>query len=229
MSKIALSVALALALIGTAQAQVSPRAHQLKGEARQVRDASRSTQPAPTKQPAPASRPSVDNPSNAPAAPASAVHRSAASGNTEAVKAEVSSNPKAVERKDSEGFTPLHVAAAGGHLDTVQYLLTSGTVLNAQGSRGETALYLAAGAGKPEIVEALLKAGADTKLATKEGRTPLHKAAMEGDLGSVKALLASGADPKTTDGQGRTPLDLAERYKKGEQASSVISELIKAR
>lgn len=227
--KLSLTIAIALCLLGSAQAQVSPRAHQMKGEARAVRDNSRSStpKPAPAK-PAPA-KPRVDNANSAPTAPASSVHQSAASGDTEVLRKELTSNPKAVSRKDSEGFTPLHVAASSGQVETVKLLLESGADLNARGLRGETPLLLAAGAGQAQVVEALLVAGADSNIATKEGRTPLHRAAMEGNLEAVKALLKAGADSKAQDGQGRTALDLAERYKKGNDATLVISELLKAR
>ena len=227
--KLSLTIAITLCLLASAQAQVSPRAHQMKGEARAVRDASRSTTPKPAPSSPPATQPRVDNPSNAPTAPASAIHQSAARGDTEVLRTELTSNPKSVSRKDSEGFTPLHVAASSGQLEAVELLLESGADVNARGLRGETPLLLAAGAGQAQIVEALLKAGADSNIATKEGRTPLHRASMEGSLDSVKARLKAGADPKAQDGQGRTALDLAERYKKGNQATLVISELLKAR
>ena len=210
---------------------VSPRANKMKGDARAVRDSSRS---APKATPAPKAKttktaPSTDNATDYPTSAPSAVHRQAAEGKTEEIKAELAANPNDNKKKDAEGLTPLHHAAVGNHLDTVQLLITSGADLNALGARGETALYLAAATADAAVMEALIAAGADPNLATLDGKTALQQAAREGNLGGVKALLKGGANVKAVDKQGRDALKLAELYRKGDQANQVIAELIKAK
>lgn len=46
----------------------------------------------------------------------------------------------ALERVDSDGCTPLHIASAGGNLAIVQSLLAAGSSVNAQSRIGEGVL-----------------------------------------------------------------------------------------
>ena len=59
------------------------------------------------------------------------------------------------------GWTPLHFAAAYGHLNVCELLIAHGAPPNATGIRGVTPLHLAAHFGRFEIFKALLKAGSD--------------------------------------------------------------------
>ena len=59
------------------------------------------------------------------------------------------------------GWTPLHFAAAYGHLGASQLLMAQGAPLNATGFRGITPLHLAAHFGRYDVFKALLKAGSD--------------------------------------------------------------------
>jgi hypothetical protein len=211
---------------------VSPRANQMKGDARAVKDASRSSSKSSNAAKATKSTKAtstVDQAPGYPTAASTAVHRCASEGKTEEIRAELMTNPGDLAKKDAEGFLPLHLAAAGGYLDTVDLLLVSGSDVNAQGTRGETPIYLAAAAGKADVVAALLAAGADPNLANFELRTPLQRAAMEGSLETVKVLLKGGADAAAKDKQGRTALDLAERYNKGPDGNRVVAALLAAR
>lgn len=190
----------------------SVRAHQMKGEARDVRDASRKNAPPPRQQT------QTNSTTNRPTgkARASSVHRSAADGRAESVSAAVDKNPHVVRSKDSSGYTPLHHAAIGGHSDVVEVLLEKGAQINMTGGRGETALYLAASKGNAAVVELLATNGADVNRASSDGKTPLHKAAMAGHADTVITLLEAGADPAATDRSRRTPLQMAERYRAGD-------------
>ena len=231
LSKILAVAAFLLYFSTSATAQISPRVQQMKGDARAVKDASRSStkaKPAAKAAPKTTTKTSVDNPQDYPTASTS-VHRSASEGKTEDIQAELAAHPENLAKKDGEGFLPLHLAAAGGHLESVELLLTSGSEIDAQGTRGETAIYLAAAGGQAQVVSALLAAGANPNLATLELRTPLQRAAMEGSLETVKVLLKGGADATAKDKQGRSALDLAERYNKGPDGNRVVAELLAAR
>lgn len=209
---------------------ISPRANQMKADARNVKNGSKKSGSSSSKSSGKTkSNSKSSGEATSTAVPTAPVHRAASEGNTDELKADLAAHPEDIKKKDGEGYMALHHAAMGNHLDSVQLLLDSGADINAQGLRGESALYLAAAQGNIEVVDALIKGGADPNLATTELRTPLQRAAMEGHLATVKALLKAGADPKAKDRQGRTALDLAERYRVGDDANQVISELIKAR
>ena len=46
-----------------------------------------------------------------------------------------------MNKKDSNGWTPLHEGARGGHLDVVKLLVKNGANLNEKSYSGETPLY----------------------------------------------------------------------------------------
>nr|AWV55760.1 cysteinyl aspartate specific proteinase 3 [Eriocheir sinensis] len=80
-----------------------------------------------------------------------------------------------VDQVDSEGYTPLMVAALSGRVDAVRALLASGADPRlTRLDTGETALHMAMNGGSPGVVRALLEAGADVNAQTTEEKfTPL--------------------------------------------------------
>jgi ankyrin repeat protein len=53
-------------------------------------------------------------------------HTAASAGDLEALIIIASRNPEDVKRKDLNGWTPLHEAARGGHVEVVTWLLQRG-------------------------------------------------------------------------------------------------------
>uniref|UniRef100_A0A452YNL1 RING-type E3 ubiquitin transferase n=1 Tax=Aegilops tauschii subsp. strangulata TaxID=200361 RepID=A0A452YNL1_AEGTS len=87
--------------------------------------------------------------------------------------------------------SPLHFAAAKGHLDIVTLLLEKGADVNARNYCGQTALMHACRHGHWEVVQMLLLFRCNvTRADYLSGRTALHFAAHDGLVRCVRLLLA---------------------------------------
>ncbi|WP_067812924.1 ankyrin repeat domain-containing protein [Nocardia inohanensis] len=105
-------------------------------------------------------------------------------------------------RSALDGYTPLEVACAAGHSETVRALLRLGANPRANAARS---LRVAAAHGFAEIVGILLYAGVEVDHADAAGRTALHVAAANGKAGVVQFLIAAGADRDRPNRRGETP------------------------
>ncbi|OWT42403.1 nacht and ankyrin domain protein [Pochonia chlamydosporia 170] len=112
----------------------------------------------------------------------------------------------------------LYYASFGGLANAVQYLLSRGANVNAQGGSYGTALHAASHRGHETVVKLLLDRGADVEAKDYEyGWTPLSRAAEKGHEVVVKLLLDRGADVEAKDyAYGQTPLSRA--AEKGHEA-----------
>ncbi|APW42925.1 ankyrin repeat domain-containing protein [Rhodoferax saidenbachensis] len=71
------------------------------------------------------------------------------------------------------GWTPLHYAATGGHVDIIQMLLNNHAYIDAASPNKSTPLMMAAGYGTSAAVQALLAGGADPMLKNALGLTAI--------------------------------------------------------
>ncbi|PHJ19284.1 ankyrin repeat-containing protein [Cystoisospora suis] len=134
--------------------------------------------------------------------------------------------------EDEDGRSLLHVAAAAGHLEAVDFLLRAGVDL-LKADEGEwTPLHSAASGGHLPVVRALISAAQQQQKSewgssgssgdkrdvlrelleakTPSGTTALTIAAAKGSgTPVVEALLDAGADTEATDNYGRTALSRA--------------------
>ena len=87
------------------------------------------------------------------------------------------------------GWTPLHYAASGGHVQIVKMLLAHSAYIDAESPNQTTPLMMAAMYGNPQTVELLLAEGADASLKNQKGMTALDFADAAGKQASAKRLL----------------------------------------
>lgn len=114
--------------------------------------------------------------------------RAAQDGNLSKLEQLVNKNPHRLCASDSTGYTPLHYAARGGHVECVRFLLQERACVDARTSGGATALHRAAFIGKDVICSLLLQAKASAIIQDSDGQTPLHKAAMQRHESTVRLL-----------------------------------------
>jgi ankyrin repeat protein len=134
----------------------------------------------------------------------------AANGQSEVVGFLIESGAD-VNAANTESWTPLMMAALGGHVGTAQALINGGADMSARADVGMTPLIMAAASGHAAMVTSLLDNGASADDATPDGRTVLMTAAEGGHAECVTALLESGADPHVEAPGGFTALAAAQR------------------
>ncbi len=142
------------------------------------------------------------------------IHDAAEKGDLEKVKVLLKANSDLVSSKDDKGYeyTPLHLAAMGGHKDIVELLLSKKADVNAKDKCGSTPLQLAVDRNYKEVVKLLLAKGANVNAKPENsGGTPLSLAAANSNADIVKLLLAAGADVNGDQGDGTPPLIEASR------------------
>ena len=102
------------------------------------------------------------------------------SGLTEIALALISAGAD-VNKKNSDGQTPLMMASIEGNIEIVKALIEAGADVNVmeKGSKF-TAVYLASCYGHTEVVKTLIEAGANIHITTAMGNTPLQIASLKG-------------------------------------------------
>lgn len=120
------------------------------------------------------------------------------------------------QMKDSLGRTGVHLAAEGGSLQFVSYMLDTAKLnINAQDHSGSTALNAAITLEKTAIIGLLLEKGADHTLYDNSGWSALHHAASRDSAGLLNVFtekLNGNLDWNTpTKLEGETPLHIAVR------------------
>lgn len=118
------------------------------------------------------------------------------------------------------GWTPLHLAAKGGHVNLIRLLLQRGANPRAKSNLHEdppgtprhlTPLMLAAQSGNTLIAKLILEAGGKSTINDKEknGACALIHSAINGNLELIKLLVENGADVDAKDHNGWTAMKWA--------------------
>ena len=111
-------------------------------------------------------------------------------------------NKQLINAADSDGYTPIMVAAMKGALDCAAVLLKEGADADARKRDGTTALYLAVSNGHQHCAQALVDAGANVDVRRKDGANALVIAATMGRNKCVQLLLEAGCPLDAADEDG---------------------------
>ena len=134
--------------------------------------------------------------------------------------------------RDTQGWTPLHMAVFHSSPEVVSVFVANGAELNAVQIDGMTPLHIAVCSWDISKLSILLNAGANAEIRNKYGWTPLRT---EGYMNgysyhpriaghALPMLLKAGADPNASDKKGVTPL----HYAAGEGHAPFIRLLLEA-
>ena len=131
----------------------------------------------------------------------------------------------ALEIKDQDKKTALHLAVKAGNLEVVQILSKADKIdLTIKDIYGDTALHLTVKYGFFELTKELINANAHLNLKNKRGYTALHLAVKYGFFELTKELIDASADLNLKNKRGYTALHLASKY----GFLELIKELINA-
>ena len=112
--------------------------------------------------------------------------------------------------RDSHCWSPLHWAAARGHLDVVKTLIEKGADMQCSDNMQWTPLFWAVQRRRTEVVAVLLEHGAYVYRRDSKGWTVFHLAVFARDIDVLEKLLRYGqGDFNVADSRGVTPLNLA--------------------
>ncbi|MEY6431156.1 ankyrin repeat domain-containing protein [Thioalkalicoccus limnaeus] len=145
-----------------------------------------------------------------------------------------------INRPNTDGNYPLHVAANAGRVTIARELVRSGAHLDARDSSDRTPLETALYHGRTRVAEMLVRQGAaldpqamlfslirqgvsgrdsldfltrrgaDLDALDEDGLAPLHRAIEQGRLEQATRLIRAGVDINLPDREGRTPLAIAQ-------------------
>jgi len=142
-------------------------------------------------------------------------------GRMDLLRPALENNPELARAQEADGFTALHLAAIGGHLEAARLLLAKGADPNRVNDDRIRITPTAAAVTEDSlnVLQALRNAGGDLRTRSASGESLLHMAVRVGAARCARYLLDEGLDPAAQDGQGRTPLDVARQTKRGELAA----------
>lgn len=132
------------------------------------------------------------------------------------------------------GQKPIHVAAIGGYVTSINMLCDHGADVDAMVEDGGTALHEAAFLSKPHAVKALVENGADLNARMDNGDTPPHvvarmtgfscdKAGLVATRDTMDELLLLGADETLLNNDGKAPRHVVGCWDKREYGNGDIN------
>jgi ankyrin repeat protein len=147
-----------------------------------------------------------------------ALHRAIETDSIEAVRWLIDTTPNStivkpeftpvdlINLPDSDGSTPMHVAAGLGRNEIIDFLLASGAILDVSDNWQRTPLFSAVINHRISTVQLLLEKGAEVNHNDEDHCTPLMWTAKVNGQNLTKALLEKGAERLATDKLGNTAI-----------------------
>ena len=117
-----------------------------------------------------------------------------------------------VNYQNSDGWSPLHVAACKGHANIIRLLHQAGAELAPRTKFGFTPLHWASYRGQRECVQLLLLLGAEIDALYPNKWTALHWASAKGRNDIAKLLIECGAETELKCKKGLTARDVSDEY-----------------
>jgi ankyrin repeat protein len=139
------------------------------------------------------------------------VFEASALGDMAQLKKLLKANPELTRSYSPDGFTPLHLAAYFGQLESAGELLRQGADPVALANNGTKLAVInsAAASGSTQMVKLILHAGANPNVQQEGGYTALHSAAHRNNVEMICALLDAGADISIRTKDGKTAAEMA--------------------
>ena len=128
--------------------------------------------------------------------------------NDEALKL-VKSEPGRINKKNSNGITPLVFSIRRGNEEMATSLLEAGADPNIAATSGNTPLTAASARGSTKLAKLLLKYGADADKTDNRGTTPLIIASFYNFYKLAKLLIEHGANVNKQNKSNTTPLEFS--------------------
>ena len=114
---------------------------------------------------------------------------------------------KYVNKKNKSGWSSLHLAVNGKHMEAVQVLIDHGADIRARNDAGDDVMLLSAKNGNVDMVRIFSAKGSSIQVMNLGDYTrPLHQASGAGHLALVQHLLSQGASLEFGDIEGNTAL-----------------------
>ncbi|MBN1212652.1 MAG: ankyrin repeat domain-containing protein [candidate division Zixibacteria bacterium] len=123
-------------------------------------------------------------------------------GDVARVRALLQTEPTLLNEKNTEGLTPLNLAAFSGQVAVVEALLDIGADMNIGDNENSQPIHNAAVAGHIPVLELLLARGADIDSRDDNGMTPFLFSCSYRQLAAARFLLDKGADFRATNKNG---------------------------
>ncbi|KAL0237198.1 hypothetical protein PCE1_000595 [Barthelona sp. PCE] len=129
---------------------------------------------------------------------------------------------------DSNGDTALHLASRLGHIEVIEFLLSTGLEVDILNRNKQTPLYCAVLADQKNVVELLLQqeTPANADFSSVNDSTPLGEAIMMQSVEMVRALLNNGASPIKAHLNGEIPITSAAKLHNSELVKILIQSIV---
>ncbi|KAF7418100.1 hypothetical protein HZH68_000753 [Vespula germanica] len=142
-----------------------------------------------------------------------AILGAAENGDIEKIRKLLIKDPNLLECTDKDGYTPLHRACYGNHVEIVEYLLKMGARIDTKTMDDWQPLHSACCWNNVECAAILIANGADVNAKSKGDQTPLHlvSASSHNSPALQLLLLNPDVDHLIINSSGDTPEQVAKR------------------